>query len=178
MTKRSLCMWFVFAGLLAISACAVDEAEDLAEADQELGADKQDPAKFAPQVAEQDDGGATTNGSGFCVEPLCSATRNESSLGVYVGRDWQCGGTTGTAGGENCAAAANRKWIYTGESTPAWNDWDTFRVDAGYCYKVHFILPYDSWDQYYNRSGTSAVWVKVEDHGVAVVKAQRYGSCP
>lgn len=89
-----------------------------------------------------------------------------------------CGGTTGTRGGENCVASTPRQWIYYGQRSPSWEDWDSFRVDAGYCYKVTFTLPYDQWTEYINRSGTTAVWVKVEDHGMAFVYAQRYGSCP
>ena len=115
---------------------------------------------------------------GSCIEPFCSKTWNYSSLGVYVGKDWQCSGTTGTRGGENCVAANPRMWIYNGERSPWGQDWDAFRVDAGWCYKVTFTLPYDQWTEYINQSGTGAVWVKVENHGMAFVYDQRYGSCP
>lgn len=115
-----------------------------------------------------------------CIEPLCSTIENRSTLGVYIGRDWTCsGGTTGTARGESCVSTSNRRWLPQGSTTPAWQDWDSFRVDAGYCYRVHFILPYDSWTQNDNRSGmTTPVWVKVEDHAIARIQAQQYGSCP
>jgi len=69
-------------------------------------------------------------------------------------------------------------WISPGGGTP-WNqDWDAFRVDAGYCYRVDFSQPFYAWSTTYNRSNNSAVWVKVEDDTVATVMAQRYGSCP
>ena len=52
------------------------------------------------------------------------------------------------------------------------------RIDAGWCYRVQFIVPFDSWTVVFNRSGLSHLYVKIEDWGTAVVQAQRFGSCP
>ncbi|GAB2992006.1 hypothetical protein GCM10027184_52640 [Saccharothrix stipae] len=140
-------------------------------------AQSQEPGKEAEQHGPSTDSGVSVLGSS-CTEPFCSKTDNESHLGVYVGRDWTCDGTTGTARGESCVSTANRRWISPDQRTPSGQDWDAFRVDAGYCYKVRFSLPYDAWVHYYNRSNTTAVWVKVENHAIAFVQAQRWGSCP
>jgi hypothetical protein len=110
----------------------------------------------------------------------CSTTVNHSSLGVLAVRDWTCSsGTTGTAS-TGCVSLSHTKWISgNGGTTPSGEDWDAFRVDAGYCYKVWFRLPYKNWTMTYNRSGmTTPVYVKVENHGQAYVLDQRYGSCP
>lgn len=116
-----------------------------------------------------------------CWEPLCSSIINHSTLGVYIAQDWCWSGTTGSSRTEDpyCSSSSERKWLNPGAGTAMGEDWDTFRVDAGYCYKVQFNLPYDTWTQYYNQSGTSTHrWVKVEDHANAYIKAQKYGSCP
>jgi hypothetical protein len=139
-----------------------------------------DPAKFAPDpdtITEATGTKGISYGS-WCVEPFCSKTYNASDLGVYVGHDWLCDGTTGTARDESCVASTPRRWIYHGERTPSGEDWDSLRVDAGWCYKVDLNTGYKWWTVVYDRSNLSAVWVKVEDHAIATVQAQRYGSCP
>ncbi|MFC6083623.1 hypothetical protein [Sphaerisporangium aureirubrum] len=110
---------------------------------------------------------------------LCSTTTNQSSLGVMAFRNWTCqDGTTGTAR-TGCVSTSQTMWLATNRTTPAGQDWDAFRVDAGYCYRVLLEVPGKAWTMTYNRSGMSTpVYVKVEDWGLATVKAQRYGSCP
>lgn len=163
----------VMAAVFAVSAITASAAT----ADVPEGATVEQ-AKFTPSPQAPASGPGVAGSS--CWEPFCSKTDNESHLGVFVARDWLCGGTTGSTGGESCVTSdpAKRRWIYTGQRTPSGQDWDSFRVDAGYCYKVRFSLPYDAWIHYYNRSGLGAIWVKVEDHAIAFVQAQRYGSCP
>ena len=139
-----------------------------------------DPAKVAP-VGTPAPVGPVPQGGSCSVLVFCSQTQNNSSLGVLTARDWlSCGGGTGATGGENCVTQDQnrRKWIYTGGYTPLFQDWDSFRVDAGYCYRVTFVQPHYQWNSTYNRSGLGAVWVKVGDTSLAVVTAQRYGSCP
>ena len=70
-----------------------------------------------------------------------------------------------------------------GNQTPVGQDWDTFRVDAGWCYVVRF----EEWEWYglhmwtviYNRIGQSRpFWVKVENNATAYVTKQADGGCP
>lgn len=109
---------------------------------------------------------------------LCSTTTNNSHLGVLAVRNWTCEhGTTGTA--STGCNGGQTDWLDPGQRTPSGQDWDAFRVDAGYCYRVWFRVPGQNWTQYYNRAGQrTPVYVKVEDWGEARVTAQQYGSCP
>ncbi|MDH2425509.1 hypothetical protein [Sphaerisporangium sp. TRM90804] len=109
----------------------------------------------------------------------CSQTRNQSTLGVLAIRNWTCSsGTTGTAS-TGCVSLGVTEWINPGYRTNDGEDWDAFRVDAGYCYKVRFTVPGKDWTVNFNRSGMSTpVYVKVENYGTAFVRAQKYGSCP
>jgi hypothetical protein len=117
---------------------------------------------------------------------LCSATENNSAYSVYIARNW-CwnSGTTAssTTSDPSCSSSSDRRWIVPRQSSPSGEDWDTFRVDAGWCYRVHFAeaewYGLHEWDVTYNRAGQSTpVWVKVEDNAIAIVESQRSGSCP
>ena len=107
----------------------------------------------------------------------CSQIHNDSSLGVTIKPNWTCSGTTGSSGGVGCTSGTPR-YLLAGQHTDQNEDWDTFRVDPGWCYKVTFYLPFKSWTVKYNRSGQGELWVKVEDWATAVIEAQRAGSCP
>jgi hypothetical protein len=109
----------------------------------------------------------------------CSTTSNQSGYSALAVRDWTCGsGTTGTAS-TGCVSLATTKWLNPGAWTPAGEDWDAFRVDAGWCYRVRLVLPYKQWNMTYNRSGMSTpVYVKVENDGIAYIQSQGYGYCP
>lgn len=109
----------------------------------------------------------------------CSQTVNGSEYPVLVARDWTCsGGTTGTVA-TDCASAHRTHWLAPGERTRRHQDWDAFRVDAGWCYRVRFVLPYKAWTTTYDRIGQpTPAYVKVEDHAVAYVLAQGRTSCP
>jgi hypothetical protein len=123
---------------------------------------------------------AAQAGTSCTLGIFCSTTYNRSTLGVLAVRDWNCStGTTGTASTGCVNLNAPTRWIDPGKDTPHAEDWDAFRVDAGYCYRVRLRMPQKSWTETYNRSGLSTpVYVKVENVGLAVVEAQRYGSCP
>lgn len=108
----------------------------------------------------------------------CSQIQNESGSYVIIRPNWTtCGGTTGSTGGIGCTSGTST-YLWAGQDTPTDQDWDTFRVDPGWCYKVKFYLPFKSWTVKYNRSGLGETWVKVEDWATAVIQAQQYGSCP
>jgi hypothetical protein len=120
---------------------------------------------------------AGTNCSGGGL--LCSYVDNGSNLGVLAVRNWTCTtGTTGTAS-TGCVSLTDTKWLYPEQHTDPKQDWDSFRVDAGYCYEVWFRVPGKNWTMTYDRSGsTTPVYVKVEDFGEAHVTDQKAGSCP
>jgi hypothetical protein len=116
---------------------------------------------------------------GSCTLGLCSTTYNYSDLGVYAVRHWTCdSGTTGTAS-TGCVKLTDTKWIYKNQRTPSGQDWDAFRVDAGYCYLVELHAPGKKWHMRYDRRGMSTpVYVKVENWGTAYVRGQSRSSCP
>lgn len=124
-------------------------------------------------------------GSG-CVLGECSTTFNQSSASVWVAKDWCWNeGTTGSSKTDDpyCSDSTERRWIaaYTGR-TPSGQDWDTFRVDAGFCYQVHFLehefWGSEAWDVTYNQVNKGHLWVKVETNAIAFVRSQAYGRCP
>jgi hypothetical protein len=132
-----------------------------------------EPATVAAPVT-----GPVTQGGSCTVLVICSQTQNTSTLVVSTARNWVCGGGTGATGGYGCVSGP---FLTIGSGTghtPYFEDWDSFRVDAGYCYRVTFVQPHYQWNSTYNRVGAGAVWVKVGDTTTAVVTAQRYGSCP
>jgi hypothetical protein len=110
----------------------------------------------------------------------CSKTTNNSQYSVLTYRHWTCdwGSTGSSSDGCTDLDPEKSKWLAPGEYSPVLQDWDVLRVDAGWCYKVQFIVPGKVWTLYFNRSGLGHRYVKIEDWGTAVVKAQRYGSCP
>jgi hypothetical protein len=108
----------------------------------------------------------------------CSQIHNDSSTYIIIRPNWTCSsGTTGSTAGIGCTSGTST-YLYAGQHTPTDQDWDTFRVDPGWCYKVKFYLPFKSWTVKYNRTGLGEIWVKVEDWATAVIQAQQYGSCP
>ncbi|HEX2685820.1 MAG TPA: hypothetical protein VHN14_04350 [Kofleriaceae bacterium] len=102
----------------------------------------------------------------------CSETHNKSQYGVFTARDWCSGGP---------CSGSQTLWIYTGQQTPDNQDWDTFRVDAGWCYKGSirtYIYPFwhttnYTWDQ----SGKGNLWIQVHNNQTATVDWQGYGHC-
>ncbi|MDX3310917.1 hypothetical protein P1S61_17950 [Streptomyces sp. ME08-AFT2] len=121
-----------------------------------------------------------------CTLGLCSTTVNDSAYGVTAYFNWCRGGdSTGdsTATEPKCAPDGARQKSQNltarGGHTPYNEDWDAFRVDAGWCYKVKFVRTGQSdFTRTYNRRGTSALWVKVGDNADAHVLDQGTASCP
>ncbi|SOD83260.1 hypothetical protein SAMN06272781_8089 [Streptomyces sp. 1222.2] len=57
-------------------------------------------------------------------------------------------------------------------------DWDAFRVDAGWCCRVSFDIPGPiNDDETYDRRGKSALYVKVGDEANAHIVRQSSSSC-
>lgn len=116
---------------------------------------------------------AGTASAGTSCTGGCSETHNKSSLGVYAARDW-CDGVGACSGSPTM-------WIPSGGTTPQKQDWDTFRVDAGYCYVGSirtYVYPFWNTKNYtWDRRGTSAMWVKVANNQTATVDRQSTTSC-
>ncbi|MEU1179122.1 hypothetical protein ABZ464_16005 [Streptomyces sp. NPDC005820] len=121
-----------------------------------------------------------------CTLTLCSTTVNDSAYGVTAFFNWCRGGdSTGdsTATEPKCASDGVKQKTQNltarGGHTPYSQDWDAFRVDAGWCYKVKFIRTgQPQFTRTYDRRGTTALWVKVGDNADAHVLDQGTASCP
>lgn len=121
-----------------------------------------------------------------CTLTLCSTTVNDSAYGVTAYYNWCRGGdSTGdsTATEPKCASDGERQKTQNltarGGHTAYNQDWDAFRVDAGWCYKVKFIRTgQPEFTRTYDRRGKSALWVKVADNADAHVLDQGTASCP
>lgn len=114
-----------------------------------------------------------------CSYPLCSSIANRSGLGVYIAHDW-CGNAEQlTQNSPPCGAQPTDHWLANGDGTPSHEDWDTFRVDAGWCYKIRtwHKIGYNSYATI-NRIGQSTgVWVRVHDDQIAFITSQGSSSC-
>ncbi|MET7900706.1 hypothetical protein ABZS86_04240 [Streptomyces sp. NPDC005355] len=116
----------------------------------------------------------------------CSSSVNDSALGATAYKNWcLSGSSTGdwTTSQPTCSSdGVAQKTYYLsayGGHTPYSEDWDTLRVDAGYCYKVKFVIDWEpDFTKIYDRRGKSAAWVKAADNADAHVVDQGYSSCP
>ncbi|MFG2479732.1 hypothetical protein [Streptomyces fagopyri] len=121
-----------------------------------------------------------------CSIAGCSSQVNDSSLGATGLKNWCLGGnSTGdlTTTQPTCSSdGVAQKTYYLssgGGHTPYSEDWDTLRIDAGYCYKVKFIIDLaPDFTRTYDRRNTSAAWVKSADNADAHVVGQSSSSCP
>ncbi|MEU8270080.1 hypothetical protein AB0B89_23345 [Sphaerisporangium sp. NPDC049002] len=114
----------------------------------------------------------------------CSETWNQSQTSVYIARNWCWGDSAPKADNAiwNCKSDnvdQGFMWIYAGDNSPSGQDWDTFRVDAGWCYAVSmFTFPGPSQgDRIYDRRGLGGLWIKVSNNQRAVVTHQSQSSC-
>ncbi|NUL02535.1 hypothetical protein HRW07_04595 [Streptomyces lunaelactis] len=111
-----------------------------------------------------------------CSYPLCSTTWNASGYSALVSHDW-CDGNNGPCSG------SQSKWLSPNESTAGTGDWDTFRVDAGWCSKVTWYtlnqnlqyVPY--WWSTYDQVGKGDLWKKVSNNELAKITSQRASHC-
>jgi len=121
-----------------------------------------------------------------CTLTLCSTTVNDSAYGATAYYNWcRAGDSTGdsTTTEPKCKsdgeAQKTRNLTPRGGHTPYSEDWDAFRVDAGWCYKVRFIRTgQPEFTRTYDRRGTTALWVKVSDNADAHILDQGTASCP
>lgn len=115
---------------------------------------------------------------GRCTLGFCSQTYNAGPIPALARYHWRCGGTTGTESEDPSCTSGPSMWLSAHQSTPGAEDWDTLQIDAGWCYKVRFQLPYKTWTLRYDRRGVGPSWVKIEDHGIATVLVQSMHNCP
>ncbi|MFJ8040976.1 hypothetical protein ACIRBX_10785 [Kitasatospora sp. NPDC096147] len=115
---------------------------------------------------------------------ICSETVNASGQPLTAGRNYCAGGqSTGglTTRRPGCASEqSEQRWttLPPGRQTPPGQDWDTFRVDPGRCYRVSFegFFP---WTPDFERSYSAAepLYVKVGNDYTARVESQLPGPC-
>lgn len=116
----------------------------------------------------------------------CSSEVNDSAYSATALKNWcTSGGGTGDLTGTKptCTVDNVQQTTYFlssgGGHTPYKEDWDVLQIDAGWCYKVHFIVDFGSdFTKTYDRRGTSAGYVKVSDNADAHVQGQSTSGCP
>lgn len=157
----------LYACVSMVTACATDDPPTSFD----------DPLN---DTAESD----TMQASTSCSIAGCSVTQNNTGAEVYVVRDWcNHSGTdnehwfseTPPCGAPSVTHPA--QWIAGHSSSPS-GDWDVFRVDAGWCYKVHWdVTLAPDHDTTYNRSNAGSEFVRVHDNERAIITFQRFGTC-
>jgi hypothetical protein len=131
--------------------------------------------------------GATPASAGPNCSPLgCSSSVNDTPVTATAFFNWCGGGSTGTmttSGQTTCSSGGVAQKTYglttNGGHTPYSQDWDSLRIDAGWCYKVKFVVDLaPDFTRTYDRRGTSAAWVKVSDNADAHIQGQSSSTCP
>ena len=111
----------------------------------------------------------------------CSKTYDVTRFSVLVARDW-CS-NSGYSGPCKPRKRYKNKWLPPGtrahpSHTPLNEDWDAFRVDAGWCYRVSIATPWNRVAKVYNRVGKGALWVRVRNYqGAWVTNQNTTGNC-
>lgn len=116
----------------------------------------------------------------------CSTTVDDSSLPATALFNWCIGGkNTGdsTTTRPTCSSGdvAQKSFFLSsrGGHTPFNEDWDTFQVDASWCYRVKFVITAGTdFTRTYDQRGTTARYVKVADDADAHILAQSTTTCP
>lgn len=131
-----------------------------------------EPVKPVPT----DQPGTVTPLGSSCWTGLCSQINNKSHTWVYLARDW-CGSDSYKYQDEPpCGWGSVTRYLYAGEITPQFEDWDSFRVDAGwrYYYTVYFRgCPCWSSRSVDRRGSATPAWVRVRDNEVVVIERQQ-----
>lgn len=129
-------------------------------------------------------GAAPAASAGEACDGGCSETYNDTGDGLLVARNWCWGFWDGMVReGDNpvsqCNSSDKYTWLSPGTHTPGTVDWDTFRVDGGWCYLVYFYNDWTGLRTYYrfDRTGKNGLWVKVSNNESAHVYQQAYGHC-
>ena len=123
-------------------------------------------ADAAPAAPAAPDAPAAVAGEKWCyvTGDLCGRVLNTSSYGVLALKNWGDMGST--------------SWLSAGSSTPRWEDWDGFRIDAGWCYKfVIYNGPIPWWFTRDLRGVSQHQWYQIHDHQTAEIYFQSTSSC-
>ena len=122
--------------------------------------------------------GAAQAGTSCSYLTGCSRVGNNSWLRATARHNWTCGwGTTGSSS-TGCVGGDSMN-LYHWEATPDGQDWDVVQVDAGWCYRIHFVNGWGKvWDVRYDRRGQSNLYVKVENGAWGTVEDQSSSGCP
>jgi hypothetical protein len=116
----------------------------------------------------------------------CSETDNTSQFPVLIGRNWCWSESWEEAPGDalrNCTSGGviqGSMWIPGGNGgSPDGQDWDTFRVDGGWCYTGSMLSWPGPWQTpfRYDRRGANGLWVRVHNNELAIVTGQTSGNC-
>jgi hypothetical protein len=114
-----------------------------------------------------------------CSAAGCSTSFNDSPHEAWAYFNWcrdhdSSGASTDK---EPTCGAQNTYLIGSGGHTPFGQDWDAIRVDAGWCYRVKFVVSFGrDFTRSYDRRGQSALWVKVSDNADAHILTQTNSS--
>ncbi|MEU1601366.1 hypothetical protein ABZ468_54110 [Streptomyces sp. NPDC005708] len=115
-----------------------------------------------------------------CTYPLCSETYNKSAYSAYVIHDW-CGTSNYFySNTPPCGVKSSDYYLQPGAHTDSHQDWDGFRVDAYWCYKVQWYSVLVGWEgtSTYDRRGNSvAEYVRVHNDETAYILSQSTSSC-
>src|SRR5689334_16933186 len=114
----------------------------------------------------------------------CSTTVNDSAFFATALFNWCTGGNTGdsTTIRPTCSSggAMQRTFFLSagGGHTPFNEDWDAFQVDAGWCYRVKFVITLGTdFTRICHRRGTAALYVKGADNADAHTQTQSPTPC-
>lgn len=129
-------------------------------------------------------GAAPTANAGEACDGGCSQTYNDSTSTVKVARNW-CWGywdgwqKSGDDAVRQCNSDAKYDVLYPSTRTPGNVDWDTLRVDGGYCYQLYYYNDWTGAKSYYtiDRAGKDGLWLKVANNESVHVTFQKYGHC-
>ncbi|MFD3939735.1 hypothetical protein ACFWSF_32490 [Streptomyces sp. NPDC058611] len=129
-------------------------------------------------------GSAPTASAGEVCDGGCSQTYNDTGGSVVVARNWCWGLWEGwQRSGDDVVRQCNSNDKYALLSpwtrTSGTVDWDTFRVDRGWCYRVYF---YNDWTggktwHTFDRTGSDGLWIKVSNYESAHIYSRTYGRC-
>lgn len=129
-------------------------------------------------------GGAPTASAGEACDGGCSQTYNDTGGSVVVARNWCWGFWDGwQQPGDDVVRQCNSNDKYALLSpwtrTPGTVDWDTFRVDRGWCYRVYFYNDWTGLSTWYtfDRTGRDGLWIKVSNNESAHIDSRTYGHC-
>ena len=109
----------------------------------------------------------------------CSQTYNQSAYGVYAAHDWCDSGSYHGPCVDHGTYHNSYMWIPAGGHTPLNQDWDTFRIDAGWCYRITITYAYGlySEDFTYDQRGKGEVWIPIHNDETGIVRFQSTSSC-